>query len=52
MNERGSSANWTEEVLKFKAEMMEVVDLSDDGIVVAEPESEESTDSWYSLLSE
>lgn len=50
VNIRGSSGNWTQEVIHYN-QLIGQVDLSDDGITAYEGNSD-SDDSWYSLLSE
>lgn len=47
---RGSSGNWTE-IVQHNQLMCEV-ELSDDGITACDQDSEDSSDSWYSMLSE
>ena len=47
LNSRGSSGNWTEEVVLWN-EVLPDIQLSDDGI----ESSDDSSDSWYSILSE
>ena len=46
---RGSSANWTEVVKEYKQGVQQDIELSDDGIVAFEDDSNTSTDD--SLLS-
>lgn len=46
---RGSSANWTEVVREYKEAAQQDMELSDDGIVAFEDDSDTSTDD--SLLS-